>query len=147
MVLEKALESPVDCKDIQPVNSKGNQPWILIGSTDAEAPVLWPPDAKNWLIGKRLWFWERLKAGREGDDRGWDGWMAAPTWWTWAWASSGSWEVHGVKKSQTRLSNWTEHGQCTWAILSSKITGKGKLFSNSWPKMGVYPFHEQRYAL
>ena len=54
--------------------------------------------------------------------------------------------VHGVKKSQTRLSDWTEHCQCTWAVISSKITGRGKLFSNSWPKMGVYPCHEQRYA-
>ena len=54
MVLEKTLESPLDCKDIKPVNPKGNQSWIFIGRTDAEAeaPVFWPPDAKNWLIGK-----------------------------------------------------------------------------------------------
>ena len=54
MVLEKTLESPLDCKDIQPVHPKGNQSWIFIGRTDAEAktPILWPPDAKNWLIGK-----------------------------------------------------------------------------------------------
>ena len=54
VVLEKTLESPLDCKEIQPVNAKGNQPWIFIGRTDAEAeaPVLWPPDAKSWLIGK-----------------------------------------------------------------------------------------------
>ena len=53
VVLEKTLESPLDCKEIQPVNSIGNQPWILIERTDAEAaPVLWPPDVKNWLIGK-----------------------------------------------------------------------------------------------
>ena len=52
----------------------------------AEAPILWPPDAKNWL-----WCWQRLKAGREGNDRGWDGGMASPTQWTWVWASSGSW--------------------------------------------------------
>ena len=54
MVLEKTLESPLDCKEIQPVNPKGNQSWIFIGRTDAEAvaPILWPPDAKNWLIGK-----------------------------------------------------------------------------------------------
>ena len=51
---EKTLESPLDCKEIQPVHSKGNQSWIFIGRTDAEAeaPVLWPPDAKNWLIWK-----------------------------------------------------------------------------------------------
>ena len=54
MVLEKTLESPLDCKETQPIHPKGNQSWIFIGSTDAEAeaPILWPPDVKNWLIGK-----------------------------------------------------------------------------------------------
>ena len=52
MVLEKTLESPLDCKEIQPVNPKGNQSWIFIGKTDSETPILWPPDAKNGLIGK-----------------------------------------------------------------------------------------------
>ena len=54
MVLEKTLESPLDCKEIKPVNSKENESWILIGRTDveAEAPILWPPDSKNWLNGK-----------------------------------------------------------------------------------------------
>ena len=53
-VLEKTLESPLDCKEIKPVNPKGNQPWIFIGRTgaEAEAPILWPPDSKNWLTGK-----------------------------------------------------------------------------------------------
>ena len=54
VVLEKTLESPLDCKEIKPVNPKGIQSWKLIGRTDAEAPILWPPDAKNWLIGKDL---------------------------------------------------------------------------------------------
>ena len=53
-------------------------------------PILWPPDAKNWLL-KRPWCWERLRAGGEGDDRGWDVWMASPMQWTWVWASAGSW--------------------------------------------------------
>ena len=82
------------CKEIQPVNPKrNNQSWIFIGWTDAEAetPILWPPDAKNWHIWKRPWYWERLKVGAEGDDRGWDGWMASLTWWTWVWVGSGSW--------------------------------------------------------
>ena len=85
------LESPLDCRENKPVNPKGNKPWIFIGRTDAEAeaPILWPPDAKNWLIGKRPWCWKRLKAGEE--DRGWDGWMASLTRWTRVWASSGSW--------------------------------------------------------
>ena len=91
-------------QEIKPVHPKGNQSWIFIGKTDAkaEAPILWPPDVKNWPIGgkkkelthwKRPCCWERclLKAGGEGDKRGWGGWMASPTWWTWVWTSSGSW--------------------------------------------------------
>ena len=73
VLLEKTLESPLDCKEIQPVNPKGNQSWIFTGRTDAEAeaPILWPPDAKSWLFEKDLdaSFWERLKAG-EGHNRG-----------------------------------------------------------------------------
>ena len=52
MVLEKALQSPLNCKEIKPVNPKENQPWMFIGRVDAEAPILWPPDGKSWLIGK-----------------------------------------------------------------------------------------------
>ena len=52
VVLEKTLDSPLDCKEIKPVNPKGNQSWIFIGRTDAEAPVIWPPDVKSWLIRK-----------------------------------------------------------------------------------------------
>ena len=61
MVLKKTVESPLDCKAIQPIYPKGNQSWIFIRKTDAEAetPILWPPDAKNWLIRKRPWCWER----------------------------------------------------------------------------------------
>ena len=76
---------------IQPVHPKRNQSWIFIGRTDAEAktPILWPPDVKNWPIGKDS-HWERFKAGEE-DDKGWDGGMASPTLCTWVWLSSGSW--------------------------------------------------------
>ena len=76
-----------------PVNPKGNQSWIFIGRTDAEAeaPVFWPPDMKNWLTGKDTDSWERLKVSGKGNDRGWDGWMASLTQYTWVWASSGSW--------------------------------------------------------
>ena len=68
VVLEKTLESPLDCKELKPINPKGNQSWIFIGRTDgeAEAPVLWPPDAKR----KRPWSRKRLKAGEEEYDRG-----------------------------------------------------------------------------
>ena len=92
VVLEKAPESPLDFREIKPVNPQGNQSWILTGRTDAEteAPVLlvfWCKELTHW---KRLWCWERLKAG-EGDVSGWDGWMASLTQWTWVWVSSGSW--------------------------------------------------------
>ena len=81
VMLKKTLESPLDSKEIKLVNPNGNQSWVFIGRTDAETetPILWSPDAKNWFIEKRLWCWERLKAGGEGDDRGWDGWMASST--------------------------------------------------------------------
>ena len=89
----KTLESPLDCKEIQPVHPKGNQSWVFIGrsDTEAETPIFWPPDAKSWLIWKKPWCWERLKAGGEGDNRGWDGTMASPTQWAWVWISSRSW--------------------------------------------------------
>ena len=80
----------LDCKEIQPVHPKGNQSWIFIGKTDAEALVLWPPDSKNWLIGKDPDA-GRLKVGGKRDNRGWDGWVASPTWWTWVWVSCRSW--------------------------------------------------------
>ena len=93
VVLEKTLENPLDCKEIRAVHPKGNQSWVFIGRTDVEAetPILWPSGVKSWLIGKRPWCWERLKVGGEGDDRGWDGWMASSTQWTWVWVNSGSW--------------------------------------------------------
>ena len=92
VALEETLESPLDCKEIQPVHSKGDQSWVFFGRIDAKAetPVLWPPHAEltHW---KRLWCWEGLGAGGEGDNRGWDGWMASLTQWTWVWVNSGSW--------------------------------------------------------
>ena len=93
VVLEKTLESPLDCKEIQPVHPKGNQSWIFTGRTDAETqtPILWPHEAKNWLIWKKPWCWAKLKAGGKGDDRAWDGWMASLPRWTLVWVSSRSW--------------------------------------------------------
>ena len=89
----RRLLSPLDCKEIQPVHSNGDQPWYFFGRNDAkaEAPVLWPLHAKSWPIGIRLWCREGLGAGRKEDDREWDGWMASPTWWTWVRVNSGSW--------------------------------------------------------
>ena len=87
-MLEKTLVSPLDCKQIQPVHSKGDQSWMFIGRTDGEAETLatWWEELTHL---KSPWCWERLKAGGEGDDR--DGWMASPTQWTWVWVNSGSW--------------------------------------------------------
>ena len=92
VVLEKTLESPLDCKKIQPVRPKGNQSWIFIGKADVEGeiPILWLHEVKNWLIEKTLVL-ERLKAGGEWDDRGWDGWMVSVTQLPYVWVSSGSW--------------------------------------------------------
>ena len=91
VVSEKTLESPLDCKEIQPVHSEGDQLWDLFGRDDAKAetPVLWPPHAKNWLIGKDSN--AGSVGGRRRNNRGWDVWMASLTRWTWVWVNSGSW--------------------------------------------------------
>ena len=92
VVLEKTLESPLDCKEIQPAHPKGNQSWIFTGRTGAEAetPILGPPDAKSWLILKDP---DAGKDWRQEEKRmtGWDGWMASLIQWTWVCVSSGSW--------------------------------------------------------
>ena len=101
-------------------------PRIFLGKNDAKAetPVLWPPHAKSWLIGKdsdagRDWGQE------EKGTRGWDGWMASPTQWTWVCVNSGSWwwtgwraAIHGVAKSWTRLIDWTE---LSWRLNKNKM--------------------------
>ena len=93
VVLEKILESPLDSREIQPVHPKGDQSWVFIERTDAEAetPILWPPDAKSWLVGKdpdarRAWGQEE-----KGTTEEWDGWMAPPTQWAWVWVNSRGW--------------------------------------------------------
>ena len=90
VVLEKTLERPLDSKEIKPVNPKGNQSWIFIGRTDAKAetPILWPTWCEELTHWKRPWYWERLRAGREGGNREWDGWTASPTQCSWVWAGS-----------------------------------------------------------
>ena len=92
VVLEKTLESLLDCKEIQPVHPKGDQSWVFIGRTDVEAvtPILWPPDAKGWLI------WKDPDAGKDWgqEEKGMtedDGWMASLTQRTWVWVNSRSW--------------------------------------------------------
>ena len=118
VVLEKTLESPLDCKEIQPVHPKGNQSWIFIGRTyvEAETPILWPPDEKNWLLGKdpdtgKDWRQEE-KVTTEDKMTGWHHQLNGHGfWWTrelvmdWeAWRAA----IHGVAKSRTWLSDWTE---------------------------------------
>jgi len=117
VVLEKTLESPLDCKEIQPVHPKGDQSWVFIGRTDAEAetPILWSLHVKSWLIGKdpdagRDWGQEK---GTTEDEMAWwhhqlDGRGLGELWELVmdreAWCAA----IHGVAKSQTWLSDWTE---------------------------------------
>ena len=132
-MLKKTLQSPLDYKEIQPVHPKGNQSSIFMGRTDGEAetPILWPPDVKNWLIGKdpdagkdwrqeekertedEMFGWRQWPDGYEfeqalGVGEGQEAWYAA---------------VYGVTKSEARLSNWTEWGtlshQSEWPSLKS----------------------------
>ena len=118
VVLEKTLESPLDCKEIQPVHSEGDQPWVFFGRTDAKAetPVLWPPHANSWLIGKdsdaeRDWGQEE-KGTTEDEMAVWYHWLDGGEFeWTLGvgdgqggLACCNSW----VAKSWTWLSNWTE---------------------------------------
>ena len=93
VVLEKTLESPLDCKEIQPVHSEGDQPWDFFRRNDAKAEnsSTLATLCEELIHWKRLWCWEELGAGGEGDDRGWDGWMASLTRWTWVCLNSGSW--------------------------------------------------------
>ena len=118
VVLERTLESPWDCKEIQPVHPKGNQSWIFNGSTDAEAeaPLLWLPDAKSRVIGKnpdagKDWGQEE-KGVTEDEMVGWNhrltGYVSLSKLQEIvkdreAWRA----EIHGVAKSRTQLSNWT----------------------------------------
>ena len=80
----------LDCKEIKPLNPKGNQSWIFIGRTDAEAPILWSPDVKNWLTGKDRDAGKDIRQEDKGMT-GWDGCMASLTLRTWIWVNSGSW--------------------------------------------------------
>ena len=105
VVLEKTLESPLDCKEIQPIYPKGNQSWIFIGRTDVEAEnsILWPRDVKSWLICKDH------NAGKDwGDERGWDVWVASPIQWIRRPGVLQSMGSQGVRHNRATELNWTE---------------------------------------
>ena len=113
-LMEKIPESPLNCKEIKPVNPKGNQSWIFTGRTEAEAPILWPPDAKNWLTGKdpdagKDWRQEE-KGMTEDETAGWHHWLVSLSKLQELVMNREAWcaAAHGVTKRQTRLSDWTE---------------------------------------
>ena len=152
VVLEKTLESPFHCEGIQPVHPKEDQSWVFIGRTDTEAetPILWPPDAKSWLIGKdpdagKDWRqvekgWQRMRwldgitdsmdiglGGLRVMDR--EAWRAA---------------VHGVAKSLTRLGDWTE------PRAKSQLPGDS-IFPPSWKRQqfvltAIYSYFTYKFA-
>ena len=159
VVLEKILESPLDCKEINPVNFKGNQPWIFIGGTDAEAevPKLWPLNVKNWLIGKdpdagKDWGQE-VKGVTEDEMVGWHhqlnghgfGWTLGVGDDREGWHTA----VHGVTKSRTWLSDWTELNwsqwfakECIFEIQDCKPFGTGLDFSQDYIVIGYCGMEE-----
>ena len=119
VVSKKTLESPLDFKEIQPVHPKGNQSWIFIGNLMLQLKLQY----FGHLMGRtdsfeKTLMLERLKAGGEGDNRGWDGWMASPTQWTWVWVTPGVGDGQGglvccspwghKELDTTEWLNWTE---------------------------------------
>ena len=107
VVLEKTLESPMECKEIKRVNHKGNQPWIFWNSNTL---ATWCEELTHW---KRPWCLEKLKARGEGDDRGWDCWMASLIRWTWVWASSRRWWWTGKPGVLQSMGNRVGHDWVT----------------------------------
>ena len=152
VVLEKILVSPLDSKEIQSVNPKGNQPWIFIGRTDAEAetPILWPPDVKSEITGKDPDAgkgWRQEEKGMTKDEMvGWHHWLSGHS-------LSKLWQVvkdkeawctlvHGVAESWTWLSDWTTPTHCDfnggWMTISSDTSGRHSS-KECWPKPWIPP--------
>ena len=141
---EDSWES-LDSKEIQPVHPNGNQSWMslegLMLKLNINTLATW---CKELTHLKRPWYWERLKVGGEGDNRGWHGWMASPTQWTWVWINSGSWwwtgrpgmlqSMGSQRVDVTEQLNWTE---LIWArfsqmnkLLYCHFKGKGTLLES-----------------
>ena len=133
-MLEKTLESPLDCKEIKPVNPRGNQSWILIERTDAEAPVLWPCDAKSWL-GKDPDAWkdwgQEEKGMTEDEMVGWHHWLIGHEFEQTPeivkdredWRAT----VHRVAKTQTQLNDWKTMEEFIWPLNNMGIRGANSL--------------------
>ena len=127
-VLEKTLESPLDCKEIQPVHPKDISPEYSLKGLMLNLKLQYfghlMQKPTHWEIP---WCWKRLKAGGEGDDRGWDGWMASLTQWTWVWISSGSWWWTGKSGvlqsmgSQRVGSDWETELSWTWCTWHTSV--------------------------
>ena len=136
VVLEMTLQSHLDYREIQPVHPKGNQSWIFIWRTDAEAetPILWPPDAKNWLVWKDPDAGKDWRLEEKGTTEDKVVGMASPAQWTWVWVNSWSWWWTGRpgilqsmgSQSWTRLSDWTEL-TVYLEVLSSEPWGLNKI--------------------
>ena len=121
----KTPEIPLNCKDIQPVHPERDQSLMFIGRTDVKAESLilatWCKELTHW---ERPWSWERLKAGGQGDYRGWDIWMASPTQWTWVWVNPGFGDVQGglsccnpwglKELDMTEQLSWTQYFLFYW---------------------------------
>ena len=142
VMLDRTLESPLDCKAIQPVHPNRNQSWVFIGRTNAEVevPVLWPPDVKMWLF-RKVQCWERVKIGGKGDNRRWDGWKASLTGCSWVWANLRSWWGTGKSgvlwsmglQSRTPLSNWTELTPNSKQNINQQENGQTVMYSCNGP--------------
>ena len=134
VVLEKTLESPLDCRESKPVNPIGNQPWIFIGRTDAEAPRLWPPDMKSRLTEKDLML-GKIEGRRRRDDRGWEGWMASSPQWTWVWANSRRWWRTGKPGMQQSMG--LQRVRHDWVTEQYQQQQRGELYARKRTHLGV----------
>ena len=129
VVLEKTLETPLECKEIQPVHPKGGQSWVFTGRTDVEAEtpkfghLMRRADSfeKTLILG-------RLKAGGVGDNRGWDGWMASLTRRTWVWVNSGSWW-------------WTMRPGVLWFMVMQRV-GHDWVTELNWTELTALSFYK-----